>query len=59
MDIMKKIHDTFNPKKNVDWGNEYKPKPKVQSTVKCGNSDFNETFKHIHNELMKSKNINA
>ena len=55
--IMQKIHDAFNcHNKETGWDNEYKPNPKVQSTVKpTGKPTYNETFKHINKELNKLK----
>lgn len=54
--IMQKIHDAFNPKKDVVWDNEYKPNIKIKSTVKPdGNPSFNDIAQNINKELNKLK----
>jgi|TARA_R100000084_G_scaffold42575_2_gene17386 hypothetical protein len=54
--IMQKIHNTFNPKNNVEWDNEYKPNIKIKKTIRPkGKPTFNETFNHINKELNKLK----
>ena len=56
IDIMQKIHNAFNPKKEIDWGNEYKPNIKIKSTVKPNNKPtFNEISQNIYKQLKKLK----
>jgi hypothetical protein len=47
--MIEKIKEAFNTHKCEEVENVYTPK--VQSTVNCGGLSYNETFKHIHEQL--------
>ena len=53
--MIEKIQAAFNTHEVEEIENVYKPK--IQSTVNCVGLSYNETFKHIHDQL-KPKPLN-